>query len=328
MSIKSSNIDRLIAALHREKLDRVPNFEVEIESRNLSCLLEKKTDSNFTGISPQNAVKAAETIGQDAIPCNLRFYHKEEGSIVSEDDIRNVAVPDMEKSYEKLKEYCNAVKGTKVGVACCLTGPLTPAYMACGPVPIESFMYNIFDEPDLIEDLMDIFLKYNLELIDRIKKLPFDLFYIGDDVSYTSGTMINPAQLEQFWFPRIEQLIKAAKSIGKPVLFHCCGDQSALLPHFIQWGVDGVHPLQANANNIYQVFEKYGDRLTLFGNMDVMTVLSYGTPDEVSSDTIEHIQKLSKYGGYVVSSSHSIVDSVPPENFLAMIEAVHTYGVY
>jgi hypothetical protein len=37
---------------------------------------------------------------------------------------------------------------------------------------------------------------------------------------------------------------------------------------------------------------------------------------------------MAKGGGYLVSSSHRLEHDVPTENVLAMIDEVHTYGVY
>ena len=53
-----------------------------------------------------------------------------------------------------------------------------------------------------------------------------------------------------------------------------------------------------------------------------------GTTDEVRAETREHIERLSTDGGYVVCSSHSIIDSVIPENYLAMVDETHRVGVY
>ena len=37
-------------------------------------------------------------------------------------------------------------------------------------------------------------------------------------------------------------------------------------------------------------------------------------------ETLEHIERLGRDGGYVVASSHSIVDAIPLENYFAMVE--------
>ena len=81
-------------------------------------------------------------------------------------------------------------------------------------------------------------------------------------------------------------------------------------------------------NDIYEIKAQYGDKITLVGNIDVASVLSFGTPTEVRESTREHIERLGADGGYVVCSSHSIIDSVPPENYTAMIEATKEFGTY
>ena len=53
-----------------------------------------------------------------------------------------------------------------------------------------------------------------------------------------------------------------------------------------------------------------------------------GTPEEVRQDTRIHIEALGPGGGYIVGSSHSVTDDVPPENFQAMIEATWEFGRY
>ena len=43
-------------------------------------------------------------------------------------------------------------------------------------------------------------------------------------------------------------------------------------------------------------------------------------------DVREHIDALAPGGGYIVTSSHSVMNHIPFENFMAMIEATHRYG--
>lgn len=327
-SLLKPNINRLIAAMNKQKLDRVPNFEIQIESRCTSYLLNQKNSPSLWDLPPKDAVDVVTAVGQDAIPCRINYYQTPNGSITSMSDINKVALPQKQHYCEKLKAYTDTVKGTGIGVVCQITGPLAPTYMACGPLPIESFMYLIYDDVELVEKLLDIFTRVTLELIENTKDIPFDLFYIGDDVCYNKGTMISPVLLKELWVPRMGKIIRCLKETGRPVMVHCCGDQAPVLPYFKKWGVDAVHPLQANANDIYEVKRIYGDSLTLVGNIDVATLLTFGSSEEVYDDTCKHIDILSGNGGYVVCSSHSIIDSVPPENYLAMVKAAHEHGIY
>jgi uroporphyrinogen decarboxylase len=40
------------------------------------------------------------------------------------------------------------------------------------------------------------------------------------------------------------------------------------------------------------------------------------------------IEILGPGGGYMVSSVHTVMDDVPPENILAMVDAVEEFGKY
>jgi uroporphyrinogen decarboxylase len=74
--------------------------------------------------------------------------------------------------------------------------------------------------------------------------------------------------------------------------------------------------------------KRYGSRLTLMGNIDVEWPLAHGTPADVEKDTLAHMEVLKPGGRWIAASSHSITNYIPHENFAAMINAIHRYGVY
>ncbi|HUT56269.1 MAG TPA: uroporphyrinogen decarboxylase family protein [Phycisphaerae bacterium] len=326
-----SNVERLVATLNGTKADRVPNFEILIDNRATRHILNLPTAGDritLWTLPPDQAVELVRRIGQDAIACSMTWNLDERwGHIQSHADADSLAPPDPGEARAKLADYLQAVADTPVGMVARVSGPMTLAYMALGPVPIESFMMMLYDQPDLVERVMDIFLDYHLKVIEAIADLPFDLFYIGDDISSSTGPMISPKDLERFWAPRTERLIRAALATGRPIIFHCCGQLAPILPYLARWGVQAVHPIQPVANDIYAIRAEY-PRLTLVGNIDVDSVLSRGKPEQVRADVREHIDRLAGDGRYVVCSSHSIIDSVVPENFLAMVSETHEYGVY
>ena len=328
MGAASPDIKRLLSALRHRRSDRVPNFEILFNAPAVSHLLGRTTSDSFWQVPPADAVRIAQSVGQDAVVCSMTWAAAGAGSILSHEDVDRIVPPDPAEQRPKLQAYIDAAAGTGVGVVARLSGPMTLTYMSLGPVPIESFMYKLYDDPELVERLMDIHLDYHLRLIETIRDLPYDLYYIGDDISSTRGPLIRPADLARFWAPRTEKLVQAALATDRPVMFHCCGKLEPILPYLVDWGVSAVHPIQPGANDIYAIHDEYGDRLALVGNIDVAGALSHGTPEEVRRDTKEHIERLAGDGGYVVCSSHSIIDSVPPENYRAMVRAAQEFGVY
>ena len=72
----------------------------------------------------------------------------------------------------------------------------------------------------------------------------------------------------------------------------------------------------------------YGDKLTLSGNIDIAGPLAFGTPEEVREEVRQHMEKLKPGGRYIMSTNHSVMDDVPPENYRAMLDAGLEFGVY
>ena len=68
-------------------------------------------------------------------------------------------------------------------------------------------------------------------------------------------------------------------------------------------------------------------KLCVVGNIDV-DLLHRGTAEEVVQDTKKHLKILGPGGGYVVSSSNSIVRTMKPENYKAMLKTTLEYGRY
>ena len=325
MNAKCPDIARLLAALRRQRADRVPNFEIWIGPRNIAHIFGLPDYAHdFWSMPPEDAVKLAGKIGQDAVVCSVTPPLPPDGSLLSQKDLARYekAGPDIASMRAKMKDYLDATAGSGTGVVLRIGGPMTQTYMSCGPIPIQSFMLMLYDQPELIEACMELYTSWTLRIIEGLKDLPFHLFYIGDDLCDNSGPLINPEMIAQIWAPRYRKIIDAAHAAGRPVICHCCGRQEPVIPYWLKWGVEACHPLQSGANDIYAFKKNYGKSLCPVGNISV-GLLSTGTPKEVRADTRRHIEELSYDGGYVVCSDHSIVDSVIPENFLAMIGTAH-----
>ncbi|MCS7187346.1 MAG: uroporphyrinogen decarboxylase family protein, partial [Armatimonadota bacterium] len=57
-------------------------------------------------------------------------------------------------------------------------------------------------------------------------------------------------------------------------------------------------------------------------------VLPYGTPEQVRDEVKRRVEDLAPGGGFVFATVHNIQADVPPENILAMWEAVQEFKRY
>jgi uroporphyrinogen decarboxylase len=288
-------------------------------------------------LPPENVVQLLKATGVDcaSVPCGWEpMTHKflgAKGTAISlglkEREIKNLKVPEIkvEKMLELVDWYIKACKGTKIGVGVNLRSCFTNTSEVLG---MEKFLIKLYRDTEQIEHLFDIFTDYSIRITKGLSNRPINCFWIDDDLCTNQGFFVNPKFIKKYWIPRTETILEPIKKKGIPIFMHCCGNVEELLPIIIDMGIVGIHPIQPNCNDIYKLKEKFGNKITFFGNMDIAGVLAFGTPEEVIEDTKTHINKLAPGGGYVVASSHSIIDRIPYENYIAMIKTAQSCTNY
>jgi uroporphyrinogen decarboxylase len=177
---------------------------------------------------------------------------------------------------------------------------------------------------DLCKQLMGNFLLETGGYLDIIK--------IGDDLGTQKGLMISPQMYRKILKPIHADYIAFIKErTDAKVFFHSDGDVFPLIDDFIEIGVDILNPIQTSAgkmSNLSELKKRYGSEIVFCGGIDTHSVLPNGTPGQVSAEVRRVIEILAPGGGYMVSSVHTIMDDVPAENILAMVDAVEQYGRY
>jgi uroporphyrinogen decarboxylase len=131
----------------------------------------------------------------------------------------------------------------------------------------------------------------------------------------------------EFFKPRHAKMWRRAKELADVrVMLHCCGGVRPLLDDLIDAGLDAINPVQISCSGMAtrQLKEDFGGRLTLWGGgCDTHFVLSRGTPDEVRQHVREQVAILAPGGGFVFQQVHNILADVPPENVIAMFDALN-----
>ena len=98
------------------------------------------------------------------------------------------------------------------------------------------------------------------------------------------------------------------------------------MPDLIEAGFEIFNPVQTNAYQMEpeRLKKEFGKDITFWGGgVDTRTVLNNGTPQEVKDQVKSRIDILAPGGGFVFNTVHNILPDVPPENIVAMFEAVN-----
>lgn len=194
---------------------------------------------------------------------------------------------------------------------------------------MDIFLMNMGLYPDFAEALLKKIAGKCKELMAHFLEEAgenLDIIKIGDDLGTQASLMISPRMYRRILKPIHADFIQFIKERTKAkVFFHTDGDVFDLIPDFIEIGVDILNPIQTSAGkmaNLAELKSRFGKNLTFCGAVDTHYYLPSGKPGEVRAEVKRVIEILGSGGGYMLAPVHTIMTEVPPENILAMVDAV------
>jgi len=200
---------------------------------------------------------------------------------------------------------------------------------------MEPFLMNMARSPDFARALMERIAVYCKQLMERfLEELGdnVDIIKIGDDLGTQDSLIISPKMYREILKPIHADFISFIKARTKAkVLFHSCGDVAPLIDDFVEIGVDILNPIQTSGrcmSDLPSLKKRFGKNITFCGGIDAHRILPFGTAEEVRDEVRRVMQILGPGGGCMISAVHTVMNDVPPENVLAMVDAVEEFGHY
>ncbi len=259
------------------------------------------------------------------------------GADVSAQDIKNHAWPNMADPQRIAGLREQAERYRTDGYAVLIKHPFAGLFeMSQRIIGMENCLINMAINPQLMGVLFDKLLELKLDFWEMA--LPqladvVDVISYADDYGTQTSQLISPDMFREQIKPRLRILFDRIKQLAPNVklFFHSCGNVRPLLPDFIELGVDILNPVHIRATGMEPVSLKreFGRELVFWGGgVDTQGILPSGTPQEVKDDVRRNIEALAPGGGFVFNTVHNIQADVPPQNIIAMWEALQEYGGY
>jgi uroporphyrinogen decarboxylase len=245
--------------------------------------------------------------------------------------------PDMDDPYRVAHVRQSAAALAEEGLYTILATPwlLFPLERAFAMQGMDRFLRNLALHPDFAQALLEkiaarcktLMGHFLGELGDNV-----DMIKIGDDLGMQESLLMSPRMYRRLVKPVHADYIAFIKQHTRArVFFHTDGDVFDLLDDFVEIGVDVLNPVQTAAgrmSNLAELKKRYGNNLVFCGGIDTQRILPFGSPAEVREEVRRVIHMLGPGGGYMLGAVHTIMDEVPPENILAMVDAVEEFGTY
>ncbi|HDL18679.1 MAG TPA: methyltransferase, partial [Bacteroidetes bacterium] len=197
----------------------------------------------------------------------------------------------------------------------------------------DNFLMDLVTDQQNVEALLDALMEIHLATLEKVCREVGDLADIlrfGDDLGMDSGPFMSPEIYRKLFKPRHKMLCDyVKKNSGMRTFLHSCGSVYKLIPDLIEAGYEILNPVQTNCTDMEpeKLKKEFGRDITFWGGgADTRFVLNRAAPDEVKEHVKKRLDIFMPGGGFVFNTVHNILPEVPPENIIAMFEAVEEFN--
>lgn len=181
---------------------------------------------------------------------------------------------------------------------------------------IEQHLYAFYDQPELMHQINEDILQFNLRILDQICSVTTpDFMTFAEDMSYNHGPMLSRDLFEEFIAPYYRRIVPELHKRGILVIVDSDGDISVPTAWFRDAGCDGLLPLERQAGVDMAHMRQLYPTTRFIGHYDKM-VMPHG--EAAMRAEFERLLPTAAQGGFIPSVDHQ----TPPGVSLAQY---HTY---
>jgi uroporphyrinogen decarboxylase len=313
--LRAMNQEGSLAEMDQETL------ETGLRFMDLSVNFSKMVGYDYVTAIPIVPIRRTRTIPEhDPNDKGLVRTWQEEhrGLVMSREDYAAYTWPPIGSIGIEVLDFLPHVMWPEMKAMCFIMGIFEDLRAIMG---FEQMAYKSIDDPELLGDILENLTVLCEAAVDRAAAHPAcgAIFY-ADDLGHSNSTILSPAFMRKWMFPRHKRIADACHRHGKPFLFHSCGQVDAIMEDLIETvGIDALHSFEDKIEPVEHVYRKYGDRIAILGGVDV-DLLSRGTPDQVRARTREILEACAPGGGFCMGSGNSLANFVSVENYYAMLD--------
>jgi len=277
-----NKIERILAAIRFEKVDRIPKGEFHLEDDFIAELLSLNEKVTF-----KDRIEACDRCGLDALAF-IPTYCQDINSGV----------------WEEIKQWR---KETDFFIFAIIDGPFQGAAKLFPS--FTDYLMAIAKRDPIIQELVTKSVTANIELGHEALAMGANGIIVADDIAYQNGTFISPAALRKNFFPGLEEQVNIFRAPKTPVFFHADGNLLRVMGDIVNIGFDGLHSLEfpslADIANVRMATE---NRLCLMGGYD-LSWFEGEDRAEKASELLKVAIKGDMGSGYIFGSSAGILGS-------------------
>ncbi len=193
---------------------------------------------------------------------------------------------------------------------------------------MENALTDFYLHPDEVHALFRALTAFYLRAIERGREeLGLDGILTSDDLGTQTSTFFAPRIFDEFFAPYYKQIIDRVHRLGMHFWLHACGNVEALIPRFIDLGIDVLHPIQKYTMDEGHIARTYGGRIAIWSGFDVQRTIPYGTPEDVRREVRYLIDTYRRPDGrFLLTLGNGATPDTPLSSLEALLDEACRYG--
>ena len=299
--------ERVIAVIEEKEFDRIPvygwvraNMEDQIsEAFGSADNFEDKYEFDFAHLFGGPGRYKKE---------DMKALHEAHGENIEPAHLLEIPIndPNEEAAYDSLRDAIEHHKNQRDR----FVYVQTPGIFEClnGPFGIENhLMYLALYEDDL-HKVYQRQAEWNKQFAMNCLDLGIDMIHVSDDWGAQNALMFSPETWWKLMYPYHKITCDAVRERNGYLSLHSDGNVTQVLDGIVELGYNVLHPYQVSAGMEYSLyFDKYSDKFTIMGGVDVQTTIGFGDYDRLKAD-IEHLVQTVRERGLLLCTSHFVQD--------------------
>ena len=179
----------------------------------------------------------------------------------------------------------------------------------------------VFDQPDLIEDMLHTISETALKIFDITSaQIQIDRLFVHEDMAGKSGPLFGPRQIRKFILPYYRKAWDFLSEGGTQLFDQDSdGNMNPVIEVFLDAGINCMHPMEPAAGmNIVTLRQKYGNQLAFTGGIDKHIIRR--SKEEIEAELEYKVPPMIQTGGCVLALDHRIPNGTPLENYRFYIQ--------
>ena len=186
----------------------------------------------------------------------------------------------------------------------------------CG---FENYLGYVAGEEVFVKEMTENLADYCCKELSLLKELGLDAVRFEDDWGFQRSLIIQPQVWRRVFKKHYRRVFQAAHDAGLITMLHSCGRIEDIIPDLIEAGLDVLHPLQPESNDVVRCQRAFGKDITFWGALGSQSTIPLGTADDVRCEVRERLD-LFHNGGYILAPAGAAPTETPVENIIAIAD--------